>query len=47
MADEPATKQSTSDFQAHMRDYSGFTNLAKYTAIISFVVALIVMWLIS
>jgi hypothetical protein len=47
MADEPATKQSTADFQAHMRDYSGFTHLAKYTAIIAFVVALIVMWLIS
>ena len=47
MADEPATKQSTAEFQAHMRDYSGFTHLAKYTAIIAFVIALVVMWLIS
>lgn len=47
MADEPATKQSSADFQAHMRDYSGFTHLAKYSAIIFFVIALIVMWLIS
>ena len=48
MANEPATDTSTSpDFSAHVRDYSGFTRLFKWGAIISFVVGLLVVFIIS
>ena len=48
MAVEPATNDTHSqDIQAHVRDYSGFTRLLKYGAIISFVTAMIVLVVIS
>ena len=43
LLDSPATQ----DMQAHVRDYSGFTKLLKYGAIISFITAIVVMFLIS
>jgi hypothetical protein len=48
MAVEPAGNEATTeDFEAHVRDYSGFIKLFKYGAIISLIIALIVMLLIS
>lgn len=48
MAVEPADQEmSSQDMQAHVRDYSGFTTLLKWGAIVSFITALIVMFLIS
>ena len=48
MAVEPASSDSrTEDFEAHVRDYSGFIKLFKYGAIISLITGLIVMLLIS
>ena len=47
MANEPATKDSPADYQAHLRNYSGFTKIAKWSAIASLIIALIVVWLIS
>ena len=48
MAVEPATNEAQSeDFQAHRRDYSRFTKLLTYGAIVSFFTGLIVMFLIS
>ena len=46
MAAEP-NEARPEDFEAHVRDYSGFTKLLKYGAIVSFVIAIIVMMLIS
>ena len=37
----------TQDVAAHVRDYSGFTKLLKWGAIVSFVIAMIVLMLIS
>ena len=48
MAIEPATDQSrTDDFDAHVRDYSGFIKMFKWLAIISFITAIFVMFIIS
>ena len=48
MAMEPATDQSRNDdFDAHVRDYSGFIKMFKWLAIISFVTAILVMFIIS
>ena len=47
MAIEPATKKAPEDFKAHVRNYSEFTRLLKYSAIVALVTALIVMMLIS
>ena len=47
MANEPATSESPEDYQAHLHDYSEFTHLIKYGAIVALVTALIVMMLIS
>ncbi len=45
---EPATENARpNDFEAHVRDYSAFTRLFKWSAIIGFLTALIVMFLIS
>ena len=44
MAAEEPVKQ---DMQMHVRDYSGFTKLLKWGAIISFVTAIAVMFIIS
>ena len=44
----PATETSQADdFPAHARDYSDFVRLFKWGAIISFVTAILVMFLIS
>ena len=48
MAVEPAEHQETrQDMQAHIRDYAGFTNLFLYGAIVSFVIAIIVLFIIA
>ena len=47
MANEPAAKQPTADYQAHLRNYSGFVQMFKYGAIASLLIALFVVWLIS
>jgi hypothetical protein len=45
---EPATEDAQpDDFEAHVRDYSGFTRLFKWLAIVAFLTALFVMFLIS
>lgn len=47
MANEPAAKESGADFQAHLRNYSGFVQMFKYGAIATLLIALFVVWLIS
>ena len=48
MAVEPAEHQETSqDMQAHIRDYTGFINLFLYGAIASFVIGIIVLFIIA
>ena len=48
MANDSATEQSRpDDFDAHVRDYSGFIRMFKWLAIISFVTAILVMIIIS
>ena len=48
MAVEPASEEvPIRDMEAHVHDYSVFTHLLKWGAIVSFVTALIVMFLIS
>jgi hypothetical protein len=43
-----ATEASrTEDFEAHARDYSGFIKMFKWLAIISFLMAMFVMFIIS
>ena len=45
---EPATENARpNDFEAHVRDYSGFIRMFKWLAIISFLTALFVMFIIS
>jgi hypothetical protein len=45
---EPATDDSRpNDFDAHVRDYSGFIRMFKWLAIISFLSAIFVMIIIS
>ncbi len=44
----PATEDARpNDFEAHVRDYSGFLKMFKWLAIISFLTALFVMFIIS
>ena len=48
MAVEPGYKEAKSeDFQAHLRNYDGFTKLFTYGAIISLAIGLFVMLIIS
>ena len=48
MANDGATERSRpDDFDAHVRDYSGFTRMFKWLAIVSFLTALFVMFIIS
>jgi hypothetical protein len=48
MAVEPATDDAhAQDIEAHVRDYSGFTKMLKYTAIVCFLIAMVVMMIIS
>jgi len=46
-ADQPNTSASEKDLPAHERNYSEFVKLLKYTALAAFLIALIVMFLIS
>ncbi len=44
----PATEHDgTNDFEAHARDYSGFIKMFKWLAIIAFLTAILVMFIIS
>lgn len=48
MAVEPGYKEAkTEDFQAHLRNYDGFTKLFGYGAAVCLVIGLVVMLLIS
>lgn len=48
MAAEPASNDSaTQDMQAHVRDYAGFTQLFTYGAIASFVIGIVVLFVIA
>jgi hypothetical protein len=48
MAVEPSTTESHSgDMKAHVRDYSRFTGMLKWGAILSFVLAMIVVFIIG
>ena len=48
MAVEPSTtEQQSGDMQAHVRDYSRFTGMLKWGAILSFILAMIVVVVIS
>ncbi|MFL6733849.1 MAG: aa3-type cytochrome c oxidase subunit IV [Sphingomicrobium sp.] len=48
MALEPTTNEhANGDLQAHVRDYSGFTYMLKWGAIVSFIVAMLVLVIIS
>jgi hypothetical protein len=45
---EPATEDARpSDFEAHARDYSGFTRMFKWLAVVAFLIAMFVMFVIS
>lgn len=41
------TESQGNDMQAHVRDYSKFTGMLKWGAIISFILAMFVVFLIS
>lgn len=48
MAVEPSTtEQHQGDMQAHVRDYSRFTGMLKWGAILSFILAMLVLVVIS
>jgi hypothetical protein len=47
MAVQPSTDDHSGDIQAHVRDYSRFTGMLKWGAIISFILAMIVVVVIS
>lgn len=46
-ADQQNIAASEQDLPAHQRNYEGFVRLVKYTAVAAFLIALIVMFLIS
>lgn len=47
MADDKVHPTATEmDYPAHFRNYSGFLNMLKYGAIVSFITALVVMYVI-
>ena len=41
------TADHGNDMEAHVRDYSKFTGMLKWGAIISFILAMFVVWIIS
>ena len=48
MAVEPANNEiAKQDMQAHVRDYAGFTQLFTYGAIASFVIGIVVLFIIA
>lgn len=47
MAVEPANGTESGDLKNHVRDYSKFTNMLKWSAIASFILAVIVVLIIS
>lgn len=46
-AEQSKIPASEKDLPAHQRNYEGFVKLLKWTALASFLIALIVMFLIS
>ncbi|MEO5972179.1 MAG: hypothetical protein ABIP91_02295 [Sphingomicrobium sp.] len=47
MVVEPATTDHSAEIEVHARDYSGFTRLIKYAAIATFIIAMLVILIIS
>ena len=47
MADEAHPTATEMDYPAHERNYSGFLTLFKYGAILCFIVAIVVMYIIA
>lgn len=48
MAIDGASRSETAkELEVHVRDYSAFINIAKWGAILSVIVALVVMYIIS
>jgi hypothetical protein len=47
MAVDQANEDSGSDFEAHVRNYAGFTRLFKWGAIICFLAAMVILFIIS
>ncbi len=47
MAEHATDDARPDDFEAHVRDYSGFLKMFKWLAIISFATAILVMIIIS
>ena len=47
MAVDQTNKDSAGDFEAHVRNYAGFTRLFKWGAIISFVATMLILFIIS
>lgn len=47
MAVEPANETNAGDLQSHVRDYSKFIAMLKWGAIVSFILAVIVVLIIS
>ena len=47
MAVQPSSNDHGGDIQAHVRDYSRFTGMLKWGAILSFIIAMIVVVIIS
>jgi len=45
--DHSTTESHSGDIEAHVRDYSRFTGLFKWGAIISFIIAMLVLVIIS
>ena len=47
MAVQPTSDDHSGDIQAHARDYSRFTGMLKWGAILAFIIAMIVVVIIS
>jgi len=47
MAVDQANKDSASDFEAHVRNYAGFTRLFKWGAIMVFAATMVIIFIIS
>ena len=46
-ADQPNNSVAAKDLPAHQRNYDGFLKLLKFTALAVFLIAMVVMFLIS
>lgn len=47
MAVEPATTDHSAEIGVHARDYLGFARLFKYGAIATFIIAMLILFIIS